>query len=83
MGRAQNASSAMIPPVRYPRQKPWLAGTGRHPRSRPGPARLLHLPPYLPDLNPIEQAFAKLKGAAADRCHLAPADGFLKLPSSQ
>ena len=24
-------------------------------------ARLLHLPPYSPDLNPIEQAFAKLK----------------------
>ena len=25
------------------------------------PARLLYLPPYSPDLNPIEQAFAKLK----------------------
>ena len=24
-------------------------------------ASILHLPPYLPDLNPIEQAFAKLK----------------------
>jgi transposase len=24
-------------------------------------ARLLYLPPYLPDLDPIEQAFAKLK----------------------
>lgn len=24
-------------------------------------ARLLHLPPYAPDFNPIEQAFAKLK----------------------
>ena len=24
-------------------------------------ARLLHLPPYSPDLNPIENAFAKLK----------------------
>ena len=24
-------------------------------------ARLLYLPPYSPDLNPIEQAFAKLK----------------------
>ena len=35
-------------------------------------ARLLYLPPYSPDLNPIEQAFAKLKAllharAAADR----------------
>jgi transposase len=26
-------------------------------------ARLLHLPPYSPDLNPIEMAFAKLKAA--------------------
>jgi transposase len=25
-------------------------------------ARLLYLPPYSPDLNPIEQVFAKLKG---------------------
>ena len=25
-------------------------------------ARLLYLPPYSPDFNPIEQAFAKLKG---------------------
>ena len=25
------------------------------------PARLLYLPPYSPDFNPIEQAFAKLK----------------------
>ena len=33
-------------------------------------ARLLYLPPYSPDLNPIEQAFAKLKvllRAAAER----------------
>jgi transposase len=30
-------------------------------------ARLLYLPPYSPDLNPIEQAFAK--NAAADRRH--------------
>ena len=29
-------------------------------RSRP-PARLLYLPPYSPDFNPIEMAFAKLK----------------------
>ena len=26
-------------------------------------ARLLYLPPYSPDLNPIEMAFAKLKAA--------------------
>ncbi len=26
-------------------------------------ARLLHLPPYSPDFNPIEQAFAKLKAS--------------------
>lgn len=33
-------------------------------------ARLVYLPPYSPDLNPIEQAFAKLKAAlrrAAER----------------
>ena len=33
-------------------------------------ARLLFLPPYSPDLNPIEQAFAKFKAAlrrAAER----------------
>ena len=28
-------------------------------------AQLIYLPPYSPDLNPIEQAFAKLQGAAA------------------
>ena len=27
----------------------------------PAGARILYLPPYSPDLNPIEQAFAKLK----------------------
>ena len=30
-------------------------------RRSPRPARLLYLPPYSPDLNPIEQLFAKLK----------------------
>lgn len=37
-------------------------------------ARLLFLPPYSPDLNPIEQVFAKLKHmlrAAAERTHEA------------
>jgi len=29
-------------------------------------ARLLFLPPYSPDLNPIEQGWAKLKGALKD-----------------
>jgi transposase len=29
------------------------------PRSRPGVASLLHLPPYSPDLNPIGMAFVK------------------------
>jgi transposase len=35
-------------------------------------ARLLFLPPYSPDLNPIEQVFAKLKHLmrkAAERTH--------------
>jgi transposase len=34
-------------------------------------AKLLYLPPYSPDFNPIEQAFAKLKAhlrKAAERC---------------
>ena len=30
-------------------------------RHRAAGARLLYLPPYSPDLNPIEQAFSKLK----------------------
>ena len=30
-------------------------------------AALRYLPPYSPDYNPIEQAFAKLKGAAAQK----------------
>lgn len=30
-------------------------------RSRPPGATLRYLPPYSPDLNPIEQVFAKLK----------------------
>ena len=37
-------------------------------------ARLLFLPPYSPDLNPIEQVFAKLKHLmrkAAERTHQA------------
>jgi transposase len=29
--------------------------------DRGGGAKLFHLPPYSPDLNPIDQAFAKLK----------------------
>ena len=35
-------------------------------------AQLVYLPPYSPDLNPIEQAFAKFKAAprqAAERTH--------------
>ena len=32
-------------------------------RRRTAGARLLYLPPYSPDLNPIEMAFAKLKAA--------------------
>ena len=32
-------------------------------RDRDAGARLIYLPPYSPDLNPIEMAFAKLKAA--------------------
>jgi len=34
---------------------------GRSAKQSGRPARLLFLPPYSPDLNPIEQVFAKLK----------------------
>jgi transposase len=36
---------------------------GRSAKQSGRPARLLFLPPYSPDLNPIEQVFAKLKAA--------------------
>jgi transposase len=39
-------------------------------------SRLLYLPPYSPDFNPIEQLFAKLKALlrkAAERCGRLPA----------
>jgi transposase len=39
-------------------------------------ARLLYLPPYSPDLNPIEMAFAKLK--AALRLHHSRMSEFLR-----
>jgi transposase len=42
---------------RQPRQSQGQGGAQRHPRH----AHLLFLPPYSPDLNPIEQVFAKLK----------------------
>ncbi len=42
-----NLSSHKVPEVRA-----WIESTG---------ARLLYLPPYSPDLNPIEKAWAKLK----------------------
>ena len=31
-------------------------------------AQLVYLPPYSPDLNPIEQAFTKSRGEPAQRC---------------
>ena len=44
----------------------WIisAATGDQPfapQSRPRSTRLIYLPPYSPDFNPIENAFAKLK----------------------
>ena len=45
-------------------------------------ARLLFLPKYLPDLNPIEQVFAKLKGLlrkAAARTYDAVSDATAKI----
>jgi transposase len=37
----------------------------REPVEERGCELLLFLPPYSPDLNPIEEAFAKVKGAVA------------------
>ena len=37
-------------------------------------ASLLYLPPYSPDLNPIEQAFAKLKASCEPPSRSAPFD---------
>jgi transposase len=48
--------------------------SGEHVSIRAVGARLLFLPPYSPDLNPIEQVFAKLKHLmrkAAERSHEA------------
>ena len=52
LDRAMSSSSTILPPTKAP------------PPRRPSRARgawLLFLPPYSPDLNPIEMAFAKLK----------------------
>lgn len=46
-----NLSSHKVPAVRA-----WIESAG---------ARLLYLPPYSPDLNPIEKAWAKLKQGSA------------------
>jgi transposase len=48
-------------------------------------AELHYLPPYSPDLNPIENAFAKLKAhvrksAARTRCRPSPAAYFSEIP---
>ena len=45
--------------------RPTSAGWSQRPRTSPAlaaaGASILYLPPYSPDLNPIEQLFAKLK----------------------
>jgi transposase len=41
-------------------------GAGVRPMIRAAGARMLFLPPYSPDLNPIEQVFAKLKHRMRD-----------------
>ena len=51
-GRATSSSWTISPPTR---------STASARRSRRAGAELRYLPPYSPDLNPIEQAFAKLK----------------------
>ena len=47
-----SSSWTISPPTRSPASRKAIAGRG---------AELRYLPPYSPDLNPIEQAFAKLK----------------------
>ena len=39
-----------------------VGNTLRSLSSEDGRAEMLYLPPYSPDMNPIEQAFSKLKG---------------------
>jgi hypothetical protein len=53
----QQASLALTPP----RQRPTLQVPGVREAIEAAGATLLYLPPYSPDLNPIEQAFSKLK----------------------
>ena len=50
--RAMSWSSTISPSTNNPRSAP---------RSKPSGAQLRFLPPYSPDFNPIELAFAKLK----------------------
>ena len=40
-----------------------VGNTLRSLSSEDGRAEMLYLPPYSPDMNPIEQAFSKVKGS--------------------
>src|ERR687895_1964532 len=51
-----------------------VGNTLRSLSSEDGRAEMLYLPPYSPDMNPIEQAFSKVKGLLR-RAGAAPRDG--------
>ena len=66
-GRTQNRQLLMLAPTLAPGEVVILDNLGSH-KGKPARnairtrgAHLLFLPPYSPDLNPIEQVFAKLK----------------------
>ena len=57
----------MLAPSLHPGDVVWIDNLNGHQRERAHPliaaggARLEYLPPYSPDLNPIEQCWAKVK----------------------
>ncbi len=62
MTNHQSAVRGRPTPLTHRRSQPRLSQKSERPRAiRAARAHLLILPPYSPDLNPIEQAFAKIK----------------------
>ena len=62
MTNHQSAVRGRPTPLTHWRSQPRLSQRFERPRAiRAARAHLLILPPYSPDLNPIEQAFAKIK----------------------
>jgi len=53
-----------------------VGNTLRSLSSEDGRAEMLYLPPYSPDMNPIEQAFSKVKGLLRRAVSARDARGF-------